>query len=145
MHLNQTFCVSYSPTFLSFFHSLTCWQDIHFCHCGIVLKIGNYTAELKQILFNDYLYSVFPVASVLAVSLQLHPQCSCVVVLQRAVLQPQLFLSWLSSISLNKPTGPFPWTSLSVIFFMHLLRFSSPSSIAPLSSQRPGSCVLIED
>ncbi len=112
--LSVTFCLSYRPTFLSFFHSLTCWQDIYFCRCVIVLKIANYTAELKQILFNYYFYSVsssqysFSFTSTSSSMLN-----SCVVVLQRAVMQPQLFLSWLSSISLNKPTGPFPWTAIS--------------------------------
>ncbi len=144
--LSVTCCLSYRPTFLSFFHSLTCWQDIYFCRCVIVLKIANYTAEFKQILVNYYLYSVFPVASILAVSLQLHPQCSILVLL--SFKEPSCSHSYFYHGSLA-----FPWTSpqvhflesLSVLFFKHMLRFSSPSSTALLSSQRPGSCILIED
>ncbi len=117
-----------------------------FCHCVIVLKIANYTAELKQILVNYYLYSVFPVASILAVSLQRHLQCSILVLL--SFKEPSCSHSYFYHGSLA-----FPWTSpqvhflepLSVIFFKHMLWFSSPSSTALLSSQRPGSCILIED
>jgi len=124
-----------------------------FCHCLIVLKTGNYTAELTKHGFsNEYMYSV-PVAIILSFCLE--SMCftkgsswmvhSCVVVLHCASTRPQSILSRLhSALPRKSPQVHFlnphcQWSSSTC------RAFSSPSSTAPLFSQRPGSCILIED
>lgn len=119
---NLVFLCFLQPNISLFFSFIDMLAGYPFCHCVIVLKIGNYTAELKQTHFNDYLYSVFSSGqySCSFTSASSSMLNSCVVVLHSAVEWPQWFLSWLCSALLR--TSPqvhfleprYQWFSSSI-------------------------------